>query len=95
MNIEPEMVNEETLDGFEKLELIIDQILDSINYEPKIKDDQKQELYIVLKGLKQAAKMRSLTIIGAIAIGLDYLIKKVKSAKYFYAELQDCLADLY
>lgn len=94
-NLEPEIINEEVLDKFEKLELIIDQILDSINYEPKIKEEQKQELYIVLKGLKQAARMRSLSLIGAIAIGLDYLIKKVKSAKYFYAELQDCLAELY
>lgn len=95
-NLEPEIITEdEVLDGFEKLELIIDQILDSINYEPKIKEEQKQELYIVLKGLKQAARMRSLTLIGSIAIGLDYLIKKVKSAKYFYAELQDCLAELY
>lgn len=94
-NLEPEIIDEEDIDAFEKLELIIDQILDSINYEPKIKEEQKQELYIVLKGLKQAARMRSLSLIGAIAIGLDYLIKKVKSAKYFYAELQDCLAELY
>ncbi len=95
VNIEPELIDEKELNGFEKLELIIDQILDSINYEPKIKEEQKQELYIVLKGLKQAAKLQSLTLIGSIAIGLDYLIKKVKSAKYFYAELQDCLAELY
>lgn len=83
------------MDPFTRLELIIDQILDSIRYEPKIKEEQKQELYIILKALKQASQMRSLSIIGAIAIGLDYLIKKVKSAKYFYAELQDCLSDLY
>ena len=93
---QPEMYDDETqLDPFTRLEIIIDQILDSIKYEPRIKEDQKQELYIILKGLKQASQMRSLSLIGAIAIGLDYLIKKVKSAKYFYAELQDCLSDLY
>ena len=92
----PEVYDDQTqLDPFTKLELIIIQILDSIKYEPKIKDEQKQELYIILKGLKQAAQMRSLSLIGSIAIGLDYLIKKVISAKYFYAELQDCLSELY
>ena len=83
------------LDAFSRLELIIEQILQTVKYEPKIKKDKKEELEIVLKGLKQASNMHSLSLIGAIAIGLDYIIKNVKSARLYYAELQDCLNELY
>lgn len=80
---------------FEQLILIIQQITDQMKYERKIKEQQKEEINIILKGLVRAAQQKDLMLISAIAIGLDYLMKNVKSARFFYQELQEQLSLLF
>ena len=96
VNMQPEAYNnDEAVDGFEKLERVIDQMLETLKYETKIKPDLYQDIEIVLKGLKQSAKLKSYSIMGAIAIGLDYMVRNNKPLRRFYADLQDALSELY
>ncbi len=96
VNMQPEVYSDdEPKDGFERLGNVIDKIIDSLKYERKIKQDQLEDVEIVLKGLKHACSLRSYNLIGAISIGLDYMVKNIKVLRNYYNDLQDCLSDLY
>ena len=96
VNMQPEVYNDNSnLDAFAKLEYTIDQILDTLKYETKLKRDQIEDIEIVLKGLKQASKLKLFGQIGAIAIGLDYMVKNIKPLRSVYSDLQDALSELY
>lgn len=95
INMQPDATEDSNLDEFEKLEKTIDQILETLKYETKIKKEQLEDIEIVLKGLKQASKLHSFSQIGAIAIGLDYMVKNIKPLRSVYADLQDALSELY
>ncbi len=63
--------------------------------DKKIKQDVKDEEYIIVVGLIEAVKLENLKILNALIIPLEYVLGKQKSIKAEYQAVKDCMIEIY
>ena len=80
---------------FGDIRVILTQIKDTINMDPKIKADRKDELNITIDALLITITYKNLKILNALMISLNYLLRPVRSVRFYNMELQNRLALFY
>lgn len=82
-------------DFFDDITVILTQIRESVNIDPKIKSDRRDELNITIDALMQSIELYNLKIMNALMISLNYLLQPIKSVRFYNMELQERLATFY
>lgn len=80
---------------FGDIRVILNQIKDTINMDSKIKADRKDELNITIDALLITITYKNLKILNALMISLNYLLRPVRSVRFYNMELQNRLALFY
>jgi len=63
--------------------------------DKKIKQNIKDEEYIIVVGLIEAVKLENLKVLNALIIPLEYVLGKQKSVKSEYQAVKDCMLEIY
>lgn len=79
---------------FANLRMSLNELLSVIN-RSKIKEEEKEELRIIINAIFEAIKIENLTIINALVIPLEYMIGKNKNVKFYYNDFKECLVQFY
>lgn len=79
---------------FANLRMSLNELLSVIN-RSKIKEEEKEELNIIVNAIFEAIKIENLTIINALVIPLEYMIGKNKNVKFYYNDFKECLVQFY
>ncbi len=72
----------------------LNELLSVIN-RSKVKEEEKEELRIIINAIFEAIKIENLTIINALVIPLEYMIGKNKNVKFYYNDFKECLVQFY
>ena len=93
----PQQTQEDTRveDFFNDVKVILNQIKDTVNNDPRVKNDKLDELNITLDASLQAVDLRNLKILNALMISLNNLLHFVRSTKFYNNELQNRIAQFY
>lgn len=67
----------------------------AVTKEPKLKQNVREEVVIVIKGIFEAVKLENIKILNALVIPLEYLIGNVKSLRTYYSDFKESLVELY
>lgn len=73
----------------------LNQLYSAVKKHPKLKDERRSELIIVIKAIKEAIRIEKLIFLNALIIPLEYTISKDKLLKNFYDDLKNCLVSFY
>ena len=73
----------------------LNQLYSAVKKHPKMKEDKRSELIIIIKAIKEAITIEKLIFINALIIPLEYTIAKDKHLKSYYNDLKDCLMHFY
>ena len=79
---------------FANLRMSLNELLSVIN-RSKVKEEEKEELRIIINAIFEAIKIENLTIINALVIPLEYMIGKNKNVKFYYNDFKECLVQFY
>jgi hypothetical protein len=79
---------------FANLKMSLNELLSVIN-RSKIRDEQKEELAIIINAINEAIDIENLTIINALVIPLEYMIGKNKNVKFYYNDFKECLVQFF
>ena len=91
----PQEQKDETQIFFDDVEMILNQIKETINLDSKIKKDRLDELNITINALLETIKIKNFKIFNALLISLNNLITPVKSVRFYNMELQNRIAKFY
>ena len=69
--------------------------LSSVIQRSKIRDEQKEELRIIIEAIFEAIELENLQIINALIIPLEYMIGKNKNVKFYYNDFKESLVQFY
>ncbi len=67
----------------------------AVKRDPKLKEEQRQEVIIVMNAIHEAIKLQNLKIINALVIPLEYQIGKIKTLKNYYEDFKGSLVSFY
>lgn len=89
--------NEEDVVGsfFADVSTCLSKIKEIVKEDLKIKPDRKDEIFITIDALFQSIEFGSLKIMNALLISLYYLLKRVKSVRFYKTELEERFAQFY
>lgn len=73
----------------------LNQLYSAVTKEPRLKDNTRQEVVIVIKGIYEAIKLENIKIINALVIPLEHLIGSVKPLRAHYQDFKECLVKFY
>lgn len=73
----------------------LNQLYSAVKKHPKLKEDKRSELIIIIKAIKEAVTIEKLIFINALIIPLEYSISKDKYLKNYYNDLKVCLMNFY
>lgn len=73
----------------------LNQLYSAVVKEPKLKENTREEVVIVIKAIYEAIKIENIKIINGLVIPLEYLIGNVKPLKAFYTDFKDSLISFY
>lgn len=73
----------------------LNQLYSAVKKHPKMKEDTRSELIIVIKAIKEAITIEKLIFINALIIHLEHTIAKDKYLKNYYSDLKECLMHFY
>lgn len=100
--MEMEMNDIETIDNASEDKILFANLLFAINElhakvynDKKIKQEVKDEEYIVMLGLIEAVKLENMKVINALIISLEYVLGKQKTVKDEYNEVKNCMIEIY
>lgn len=74
---------------------ILLQIKETISFDYKVKQDRRDEINITIDAMLESMDMGNLKMMNALVIGLYYLLKSIKSVRFYRDELQDRLCEFY
>ncbi len=80
---------------FANLLFSINELHAKVLEDKKIRQDVKDEEYIVTMGLIEAVRLENIKIINALIIPLEYILGKQKSVKDEYNEVKNCMLAIY
>ncbi len=80
---------------FAKLLVSLNDLYSTVLRDNKIRLEQKEEVYIIIKGLNEAVRLENLRLINALIIPLEYLIGKNKVVKNSYDIVKENLLEVY
>lgn len=92
---ENEIEKEQRLEIFDDITKIVNEIIATIQYDYRLKPDQKDNAIIMLKGIKRACELEDFTLLNALLIGFDNVGGGIKSIKFIYRELKQTISDFY
>ena len=73
----------------------LNQLYSAVKKHPKLKEDRRSEIIIIIKAIKEAITIEKLIFLNALIIPLEYTISKAKYLKNYYNDLKDCLVNFY
>lgn len=73
----------------------LNQLYSAVKKEPKLKDETRQELIIIIKAIKEAITMEKLVFINALVIPLEHMLAKHKKLKGYYNDFKNSLMEFY
>lgn len=73
----------------------LNQLYSAVKKHPKMKEDRRSELIIIIKAIKEAITIEKLIFLNALIIPLEYTIAKDKYLKAYYNDLKTCLMNFY
>ena len=74
---------------------ILKVIKETVDVDYKVKQDRRDEINITINGMLESMDMGNLKIMNALVISLYYLLKPIKSVKYYKEELENRLSEFY
>jgi hypothetical protein len=80
---------------FANLLFAINELHAKVSNDKKIRQDIKDEEYIVMLGLIEAVKLENMKVINALIISLEYVLGKQKTVKDEYNEVKNCMIEIY
>lgn len=80
---------------FDDITKIVNEIIATIQYDYRLKPDQKDNAVIMLQGIKRACELGDFKLLNALLIGFDYVGGGIKSIRFIYKELKETIADFY
>ncbi len=80
---------------FADVTTILTRIKEVVKDDLKTKQDRKEEIFITIDALFQAIEFGSLKMMNALVISLYYLLKPVKSVRFYKTELEERFAKFY
>lgn len=79
---------------FANLKMALNELL-AVVHRSRIRDNEKEEVQIVINAIFEAIKIENLTIINALVIPLEYMLGKNKSVKFYYNDFKECLIQFF
>lgn len=80
---------------FEDVNMILNQIQETIKLDSKIKQDRLDDLNITINALYDVTAMQNFKIFNALLISLNTLLAPIKSVRFYNMELQNRIAAFY
>ena len=80
---------------FANLLFAINELHAKVSSDKKIRQDIKDEEYIVMLGLIEAVKLENIKVINALIVSLEYVLGKQKSVREEYNEVKNCMIQIY
>jgi len=80
---------------FANLLFAINELHAKVSNDKKIRQDIKDEEYIVMLGLIEAVKLENIRVINALIISLEYVLGKQKTVRDEYTEVKNCMIQIY
>jgi len=73
----------------------LNQFYSAVKKHPKLKEDRRAELIIIIKAIKEAIQIEKLLFINALIIPLEYTCCKDKYLKIYYQDFKNCLIGFF
>jgi hypothetical protein len=73
----------------------LNQLYSAVKKHPKMKEDLRSELIIIIKAIKEAVTIEKLIFLNALIIPLEHTISKDKYLRSYYNDLKTCLMHFY
>lgn len=80
---------------FADVEVILNQIKDTVCLDSKIKSERQADINITLNAMLDVVSMQNFRIFNALLISLNNLLNNIKSVRFYFLELQNKVADFY
>lgn len=95
--VEPEEPQEGDLIGefYRDVTNILKVIKETIALDYRVKPDRRDEINITIDAMLESMDMGNLKIMNALMISLYYLLKPIKSVRYYKEELENRVRDFY
>lgn len=95
--VNDEEIEEEMEDSSVKDDLIkhLQSMINIVQISPKIKDDKKEKIVLLLNGVIEAVKIKNKKILFGLEVALSDNLSKVKPIADMYHELLDLLIEFY
>ena len=96
-NIEQEINNANSSDKilFANLLVALNELHSAVVADKKIRQEIKDEEYIITLGLIEAVKLENMKVLNALIIPLEYVLGKQKSVRAEYQEVKNCMLEIY
>ena len=82
-------------DFYHEVTNILKLIKETVSIDFRVKPDRRDEINITIDGMLECMDMGNLKILNALVISLYYLLKPIKSVRYYKMELENKLSDFY
>ncbi len=80
---------------FANLLFAINELHAKVVADKKIRQEVKDEEYIVVVGLIEAVRLENMKVLNALIIPLEYVLGKQKSVRAEYQEVKNCMLEIY
>lgn len=80
---------------FESVDKIAKNLYEIIKKDNKLKNDKKEDILFILKGIIYSGKYKDIKILNSLLVCFEHLSHKVTSIKFVYAELKNLLVKYY
>mgnify|MGYP006955103688 CR=1 FL=1 len=73
----------------------LNQLYSAVTKEPRLREETREEVVIVIKGIFEAIKIENIKILNALVIPLEHLIGNVKQLRPYYSDFKESLVAFY
>ena len=80
---------------FNEIKKISNDMISEIDYSTKIKNELREDAYIILEAIVNACELQNLKILNGLIVGFDFVATSIKPIKFLYKEMKNVLVEFY
>lgn len=80
---------------FNEIKKLANDMMTEIDYSTKIKNEIREDAYIILDAIVNACEISNLRILNGLIVGFDFIASSIKPIKFLYKEMKNILVDFY
>lgn len=80
---------------FTEIKKLANDMMTEIDYSTKIKNEMREDAYIILDAIVNACDIQNLKILNGLIVGFDFVAPYIRSVKFLYKEMKNVLINFY